>query len=228
MYIQRQPSHILLSIIKVSENPEISNVIHEVLFELEKISDIIFIFPERAFLSKRKFTSLYQGCGWTSYTNLPETFVDILRYDKEIFEGHTGILYANLEDLGKTMISDIPRLPLILGSTVVSAVFEYSRLGTKEFKEIYELKEPTKISEIIMMWLTSERDEDTSGMYCIYKSTSPIMLFPKPALIDKILEGATKDYLETFRDFDLHYLLASLSVKVGIKILNKNFNELGI
>lgn len=204
VYIVNQPKHTLLSVIVV--NSYIYDVIHDNLYNLSKVSDIIFLFSDfynedQKRINKEKFTSLYQACG---FIDCPGSDVDtylfkIFSYSKEIFNKHIGYLITETSLLSGMELDDEfnNKLLEINGSSIIKPIFKIRRATNSELKEIYydtenesEKKYNNPISSFIgaLSEIIKECDPEKVrndeikknkdfGKYCCYSSDSEILYF---------------------------------------------------
>lgn len=249
VYVLNQPKHIILSVVVVNCSIPLIDRIHEDLDKLVKFSDVIFIFCEDKFINnkkinKRKFTSLYQACGFIeSSGNLAKTLFTVLEYSKEIFKKHIGITISNLDDINLTD-TQVKNLIEINGSAVMKPVFKIRRLNSDELYESYSNKEFEEYDdiELVNFKLVSfilklfnkkkEEENDTIGMYKCYTSDSRLLYF-KNGTINILLNFANdermKSYIDSFiDDLDIRGILSSMIKKLNIDSLNQNIEDLEI
>lgn len=250
VYVLNQPKHIILSVVVVNCSIPLIDRIHKDLDKLVKFSDVIFIFCENKFINnkkinKRKFTSLYQACGFIhSSGNLARTLFTVLEYSKEIFKKHIGITISNLDDINFTD-TQIKNLIEINGSAVMKPVFKIRRLNSdelfesygKEFEEYDDVElENFKIASFILKLFNKKKEKedesDTIGMYKCYTSDSRLLYF-KNGTINILLNFANdermKNYIDSFiDDLDLRGILSSIIKKLNIDNLNQNIEDLEI
>lgn len=228
VYINQQPKHSLLSIVVVGDNFPQPQEVHEGLFNLSGISDVIFIFSDKYFHSskncqKSKFVSLYNACGYIdSYSSLPETLLQVFMYDKEIFKCHTGIALMNSWNIG----SNISLLEKINASNIKKPIYKPRHLNSEEYFDIY--KKVEKIN-----WIGKEKtlEDDTVNMYSTHGTESNVV-FLRPDIINLILkfdkEPGLKNYISSFDNSDLRYFIASTLNYLGIEALGINIGEVEI
>lgn len=249
VYVLNQPKHIILSVVIVDCSIPLIDRIHKDLDKLVKFSDVIFIFCEDKFINnkkinKRKFTSLYQACGFTeSSGNLARTLFTVLEYSKEIFKKHIGITISNLDDINLTD-TQIKNLIEINGSAVMKPVFKIRRLNSDELYESYSNKEfeeyddieleNFKLASFILKLFNKKREEnnDTIGMYKCYTSDSRLLYFKNGTiniLLNFVNDERMKNYIDSFiDDLDIRGILSSITKKLNIDNLNQNIEDLEI
>lgn len=249
VYVLNQPKHIILSVVIVDCSIPLIDRIHKDLDKLVKFSDVIFIFCEDKFINnkkinKRKFTSLYQACGFIeSSGNLARTLFTVLEYSKEIFKKHIGITISNLDDINLTD-TQIKNLIEINGSAVMKPVFKIRRLNSDELYESYSNKEfeeyddieleNFKLASFILKLFNKKREEnnDTIGMYKCYTSDSRLLYFKNGTiniLLNFVNDERMKSYIDSFiNDLDIRGILSSITKKLNIDNLNQNIEDLEI
>ena len=249
VYVLNQPKHIILSVVIVDCSIPLIDRIHKDLDKLVKFSDVIFIFCEDKFINnkkinKRKFTSLYQACGFIeSSGNLARTLFTVLEYSKEIFKKHIGITISNLDDINLTD-TQIKNLIEINGSAVMKPVFKIRRLNSDELYESYSNKEfeeyddieleNFKLASFILKLFNKKREEnnDTIGMYKCYTSDSRLLYFKNGTiniLLNFVNDERMKNYIDSFiDDLDIRGILSSIIKKLNIDNLNQNIEDLEI
>lgn len=258
IYIIHQPRKIIFSLIIVDTLLEkgLDEKIHDNLGWLVNYSDIFFVFPEKHFpelskINKRKFTSLYQGCGFIESTTkaLGTDIIKTLLYDREILSNtrdHLGITISNISDLSNISEKQFNNIHSAISAGISRPVYTVRRLSSSEFHDIYCLGEinyeqslknltgHTNIFKTIMkaLWKKGNLTDDI-GMYSTWHSKSPIMYFPKSA-IESILRYRTIDkdsfnnWVETFINVDPRYLIASLVNTCGLDILNMEIDKVEV
>ena len=247
VYVLNQPKHIILSVVVVDCQVPLKTSIHNDLDKLIRYSDVIFIFCNDKFSSnkkidKRKFTSLYQACGFIeSSGNLAKTLFTVLEYSKEIFKKHIGITISNLDNIDITDIQ-IKNLIEINGSAIMKPVFKIRRLESNELFEIYErdieseeIEAKFKITTSILNFIDRKNKiitEDNYGMFKCYTSDSKLLYF-KNGTINLILNFVNNpestNYINSFEnELDIRSVLSSIIKKLGIDNLNQNIEDLEI
>lgn len=230
IYIQRQPKHPIVSLILVDDETPLTNEQHSNLEELTRLSDVLFIFSDDLFpasrqISKNKFTSLYEGCGWIDGgENLAVSYLKSIQYGLEIFEVSIGFCIIRLSDL-RTKLPDNfeSKIINITSSGVSSPIFKIRRLDSTEYFEIYK-----KYGSGLF-----KRNQDIENMYCSYTSDSKIVYFKKQIMrqIVDFWRSTGKEenkYITSFTKSDPRYFLASVSKFLGIQIIDSNIEDLDI
>lgn len=246
VYVLNQPKHIILSIVVVDCQVPLKTAMHHDLDKLVRYSDVIFIFCNKFSsnkkIDKRKFTSLYQACGFVeSSGNLAKTLFTVLEYSKEIFKKHIGITISNLDDIDVTD-TQIKNLIEINGSAIMKPVFKIRRLESNELFEIYErdveseeIEAKFKLTTSILNLIDRKNKiitDDDYGMFKCYTSDSKLLYF-KNGTINLILNFVNSpkstNYINSFEnELDIRSVLSSMIKKLGIDNLNQNIEDLEI
>lgn len=223
IYVLNQPKHSIISLVLVDRKEfPLPDSEHESISKLHEFSDVFFIFPKDIKgIRKDKFTSLYEGCGWTEEdTNLPETFLHAILYSFEIFECHVGFCISRLSDL-KPEIIDGPKIVTLTASNLGSQIFKTRKLGSQEFYDIYK---ETNLGIL-------KRRSDFSNMYASYTSESPILYFKRSGLgvvIDFWRASEDNKYVRSFTLNDPRYFFASVCKYLGIKTIDSDVHDLNV
>ena len=249
IFILNQPKRLMFSVIVVDLplTKPLDDKVHDNLGWLTSYSDIFFIFPESHFpeqskIDKRKFTSLYNGCGYTECSSklIGRNIIKTLLYDVEILcntKNHLGTTISRLSDLSIVSEKQFENLLNIISSGISRPIYTERRLSSSELFDIYSLEDiksdPSvqnlsgrSIFRTIIKALHLKRDSiDSLGMYSTWHSNSPYLFFPKSS-INSILRYRDLDkpgfnkWVDTFINSDPRYLLASLVNTCGLEILN--------
>lgn len=208
MVVLKQPEKSIVSLVVVDSLP--GNQEHEVLEDLRKISDLVFLF-KGVNVYPGKFTSLYQGCGYfiSDFELTVETMKHAMEYCLEIFNQHsTFLICPEILGLGTPGIC-FRNIQTLNSSGLVLPIMVTKRLGCEEFKSIYSQKKG---------WLGNTL-EDTYGMYSSHVTTSPIIMI-RPKMVRTLLE-LSEGILGTFLNSIPHWI-ASVFERNGIEHINSN------
>ena len=255
--VLHQPKHTVCSVIVMNTGYPLPPEVHEGIFKLSEISDLVFIFSRRLFpvetsgISPEKLTTLYGGCAWTEYTydsgsSIGMTILRALLYCQEIFDKHIGYTISqasDLKDLGKVC----ENLVKVNMSSIAKPIYKLRRLSPSELYEFYKVPDTRKnrgsfsglcclgvenIKSIILGELFLPRDPDCR--YCTWHSESKVMYF-RNGTIKTILTmflGDDKykfvEILETFTDPDPRYIFSCIPQLLGIDNLDYNVEDLEI
>lgn len=229
-FILNQPKHITLSIVVITDVPLLEKE-HNNLDKLSETSDIMFIFSKNLLnINKRKFTSLYNGCGYvTEGDSMTTTLLNTFEYSKEIFKKHIGTLIINnASNLGDENINKLLKnIMEVNNSSIIKPILNIKRLNSGEVFNIYKIKNKNIFKKLI------NKQEDFLGMHSLYTSESKFIYF-KNKTIDIILKLIQEDYfidikyVESFKNYDVRYFLSSVIKKLNIDNLNQDIEELEI
>lgn len=248
IYVINQPKHIIASLILMDTPYPLEKSVHESLFKLGKISDLIFIFSQQHFpvetasIRKDKFTTLYQGCAFmeTGNSGLAEGVMKLLLYCQEVFDKHLGYNITLCSQLGNITDITTENIVKLQSSAIVKPVFKASRLSAEELYEFYKDSQKEKevrsmddfcMNIIFSKILGEEFTGTTDCRYCTWKSESPIMFFKNGVIkiiLDKVSQDEYKNIVKTFTDPDIRYLFANLTELCGISNINYNIDDLEI
>lgn len=253
IYVINQPKHIITSIILMDTCYPLKDNVHEGLFKLGEISDLIFVFSPQNFpvetssIKKEKFTTLYQGCAFMEIgeKGLSLGLMKLLLYCQEIFNKHLGYIVTMASCMGDIKQNTIDKIMTIQGSSMAKPIFEARRLNPNEMYEFYKneksIKEDISLLKftglfgtdfINSMILGDEYKGYTDCRYCTWKSESSIMYFKNGVIkifLDRFEESdKMKEIVKTFTDPDIRYLFANLTKLCGLENINYNIDNLEI
>lgn len=230
VYLINQPKHITSSIIILEDTFPLPEDIHTGIEKLCDISDVLFIYAPKYYMRQKhinfdKFASLYRSCAWIeSGASLGSTLMKLLRYDKEIFGCHRNTLIWDFSSIGEV---NTDKITSIIASPLTKPILEIERLGSEEFYEIYE-----ECESIPLLNLLSPKKSSLEKAFCSYKATSDLVLL-RENTIDTVLEfyDNTEDkfpheYIESFTDPNIMYLLGSIIKYLGIDYFNANYLDI--
>lgn len=235
IYVVNQPKHSIVSLVVYDDN--IIDEIHSNIIKLNKISDVIFIFPnnkEYKKIDKNKLTSLYCGCAWIdSYDSLNFTIFKILDYCIQIFKVHNTFLLINMRNLKNISNKLFNNIESVNASSMKNPIFKVRNLTADEYRDIYTRKviENNSIFNKIRKFfgIEDELEEETDDdMFCSYTSDSKVLVYFR-ATINKLIEFNSKNiYSELFNSLDCRYLFASMTKYLNIEITDSNIEDLNI
>lgn len=197
-----QPKHTICSVIVMNTGYPLSPEVHEGIFKLGEVSDLMFIFSRKLFpvetsgISPEKLTTLYGGCAWTEYTydsgpSIGMTIFRALLYCQEIFDKHIGYTISQASDLVR--INEVCKnLVKINMSSVAKPIYKIRRLGSEELFKFYKQSgkkekmgcgglsvfsgiDLENIKASILGKLLYEKEPDCR--YCTWHSESKVMYF---------------------------------------------------
>lgn len=253
IYVTNQPTHSVFSIIIMDTGYPISEKSHKYIEHLQKFSDTCFLFSDKLYkssnISKRKFTSLYEGNCWIDINNaniLPG-IIKVLDYSVEIFEKHGSFIITHLSDLEKYSDEDWKRFcensNKVNMSNILYPILKIERLGNEKMYEFYKENE-VKTEEnsfikfiekkLFLNYFTdffnkSGEVDDDSWMYASWKTESIALFFRLPTikLFIEFLEN-NPNFINTFRGDRTDLFFSSLIRRLGIKNHNCNIEELDL
>lgn len=254
IYVINQPKHVVTSIILMDSSYPLTNKVHEILFKLGEISDLIFVFSSKVFpvetsgINEEKFTTLYQGCAFIDVREqgLSSGLIRLLRYCQEIFDKHLGYTISMCSSLEESDILEDDTLENILkvqASNVIKPIFSSRRLQPEELYEFYKKDRGSKKkynltklflpSDLLSYYTEIEKEflEENDCRYCTWKSESPIMYFKSGvvrAILDKCTSTEGEIFVNTFTDPDIRYLFTNLTKFYGIESINHDIGNLEI
>lgn len=252
VFVINQPSHALLSIIFLDSEFPLAEGVHNNIFKLCDISDVVFIFSDKYFSSKRvnkmKFSSIYKSCCWiNSKDSLPATLLKFFEYDFEIFKNHVGYMIMNSSDLGKVDIDEklINNTNKFMREDINNPIFKIKTKTSEEMLDIYGLDEDCEDEDEVERSLFSkvldklttlikgnkvvkiDEEEDISNMFSTYYSESEI-LFIKSSVVKSILDFSNSDenkrirFIESFKYWDIRHFIASIVKYLKLEIYDVN------
>ncbi len=215
-YVEEQPSRSILSVVVLDELP-MSEVAHQKMSELGEVSDILLIIPKnkREGIVARKIGSLYQACCWVeAECELPETLMESLEYDKEIFGNHRLILITQVSDMTEFSGVEIQK---IAASSITKPIYQTRRLSSQEFFEIYRdgRKEPSMFNRFFRI---PQPSPEMSNLYTTHESISKEILL-RPVVVSRMIDfwkseredGFTGEgYVCSFVQPEIKHFVASL------------------
>jgi hypothetical protein len=224
VFVLKQPTHGIVSIVLVNRDEfPVNEAVHENLDALAKISDLLFIFKEKYNIFPNKFSNLYGACGFINNTDEPlgVPFFILLSYCREVFNKHSEFIITDTNYLSENNYSDlINRIPedIALGGSNLP-ITEIRRLNNVELAEIYEAKKA---------WIGTGKFIN-DRVWSTHKTTSPIIYLKKPVISAMLGEDPEdkeiQDYIKTFSEGDLTYLLGSYIKKLSLDNLNFGLDE---
>ena len=230
VYVINQPKHILSSIIVVGDEFPLTTEIHDDIEKLCEISDVLFIYAPKHFTHQEeinfdKFASLYRSCAWIeSRASLGSTLIRLFEYDKEVFQCHRSTIIMNSWNLGDI---DTDKIMSILSSTLSKPILKIERLGSEEFYDIYKWDR----SHPILRYITPLKDR-LERAFCSYRSTSDLVFLREHTIGTLCKFYNTEDdrfphdYINSFTEDDIRYLLGSIIRYLDIDDLNMNYKTL--
>lgn len=245
IFVINQPKKSIISIVIVNDlSFPLTNTLHDNIFELEELSDVLFIFPDSTKnINIEKFANLYRSIGWIeSGGNLSKTIMKTLDYCINIFENqYVGFNIVNTKDIKDEKLTNrlkdnINKVNL---SSVKMPIFSISRLGPSELYDIYKDDNMTSLIPIQTkvnwkFWEKSEEDKtlekkDSVNMFSTYKSESKVLYFKVNTIKTLVefykIDGNTAKF-ESFVWDDCRYMFASMIKYFGIDNHNCNIDDL--
>lgn len=231
VYVINQPKHITSTIIVLGDIFPLPEDAHNDIEKLCDISDVLFIYAPTHFthqeeINFNRFSSLYKSCAWIeSGSCLGSTLLHMIEYDQEIFGCHRNTIIMNSSKLGNI---DIDKLISISSSPLNRPILEIERLSSEEFYEIYSEEEYTNP---ILNYLKPKR-EALERAFCSYKVTSDLAMFREDTLntilkfYDNPEDEFPKQYVRTFTEDNIMYMLGSLIKYIGIDYLDRNYKDI--
>ena len=242
VYVANQPQHAVISLIIVGDTWPLSENLHDNIFRLEEISDVVFVFSDKYFpghknIDKNKFANLYRACAWIeSDESLSETIFKILKYSEAIFQKHVGYCFMNSWDIEQKLTQDtLDNIVKATSSDLYKPIFKLYRLSNEELWNIYKIEPHESIeynkTSILRKFLKLDKynkPTDNSNMFSTYSSKSDILLLKKQ-VINTLINFDNTDELgisKTFITNDIRFLLASLVKYLGIDNINCSIENL--
>ena len=231
VYVINQPRHITSSIIVLGDVFPLHQEAHNDIEKLCEISDVLFIYAPKHFTRQKeinfnKFSSLYKSCAWIeSGACLGSTLLHMIEYDQEIFGCHRNTIILNSDKLGNI---DTEKLVSLSSSSLSKPILEIERLSSEEFYEIYHEDEYTNP---ILNYLKPKK-EALERAFCSYRVTSDLAIFREDTLntimkfYDNPEDEFPKQYVRTFTEDDVMYMLGSLIKYLGIDYLDRNYKDI--
>lgn len=245
-----QPRHSICSIVLMDSSYPLEKEVHEGIFKLGEVSDIIFIFSSTYFpkntsmIDKDKFCTIYGGTAWIEQglsVSVGETLLKVIKYCKHIFNSHTE--YTFLMCSGFSIAEKIiPNLMKVALSGIIKPIYSCERLGAERMYDIYKKrgsKEENKgggdvIKGIIKKITSRITETGYDCRYCTWSCNSEIM-FVKIGILNRVLDiidGDSGDrFLEIIRSFttpNIKDILCNLFKLSGIVNINYNLEDLEV
>lgn len=226
-FVGEQPEKAILSIVVVDQVP-VPDSSHQKLFELQEVSDLLFIIREKNIVA-RKFGSLYRACCWVEAEGgLAETLMEALEYDKEIFGSHVLVMVTKVSNMTELNGQDLQK---IAASSISKPIFETRKLTSQEFFDIYrDDRVESWINKYLFIPLSSP---DLSDLYTTHQVISKETII-RPTTIGRMIEfwksikddGFTGEgYVCSFnRQLSLDFFLASILKRLKQGELNIGLN----
>lgn len=225
MFVVNQPDHAIMSIVFVGANEyPLSETIHDNLYELSKLSDIVFIFHKDGAkgINKDRFCNLYSGCAWTEASkSIVKSLLFVGEYDRNIFQNHVGyLIFSDIRTIPHISEENKKKVLSIVSSSVSDPILSLDRLTAEELCAIYS--EPSDISS----WIARPINKNDKK-YTIWKSSSDI-IFLRPGTVSEFSTLST-EYKDSFSWDDIRYFIASAVKRLGKEnigpdIFSVNFN----
>ena len=149
----------------------------------------------------------------------------MIEYDQEIFGCHRNTIILNSDKLGNI---DTKKLVSLSSSPLSKPILEIERLSSEEFYEIYHEDEYTNP---ILNYLKPKK-EALERAFCSYRVTSDLAIFREDTLntimkfYDNPEDEFPKQYVRTFTEDDVMYMLGSLIKYLGIDYLDRNYKDI--
>lgn len=229
--------HRHISIVLVSNILPLEEIHHTFLDKLAEWSDIIYIFPEvdysgYASLSRKKFTSLYNGMAWTEEnsrkSNIVECLIFSLSYILNVFSSYSGVSLINLNGVNEENKEKLlENLPKIYGSEIVQPVLNIQRVDPVSLFYLYMDAVDQKLGKGLF-----GDDYNNFGMYTRFFTSDPV-IFLRMSTISEILKytESKPDYTKSFSYLDTSEaftFLASVIRELGLTNLNSSIEILDI
>lgn len=220
IYVNNQPERSIFSVIIMDTEFPISKKLHESITNLQKFSDTCYLFSDDLYSSKRvskkKFTSLYEGNCWINVEgdNILPSIMKVFDYALEIFNKHSSFMIMNLSDLEKYSEEEWVKFKdnccKVNSSNILRPILKIDRIGNEDIYEYYRKDEEcaeTDTNPIIeffpfnnaisrklglnyftSMFETKESndEEDCSNMYSSWITSSRVLFFRRPSIKDFI------------------------------------------
>ncbi len=210
IYILEQPKCIEMSILVIGKDWKMGDLNHKLLDSLAEKTDLFLIFIGHPEINKEKMASLYRASGYViAEKGQGIALKNLLRYEKEIFQDkHLSFLVVQPEsDPGF-----LEKTRKWTESGMGKPIFNLKRVGWQELSEYY-IQEVEK-KRWWEFW-KKKKEPDLSGKYSTHNSDSPVIFFKTGIL--NILIKLEDSYIETFKETDIRYFLASAMARLGIE-----------
>lgn len=216
VYIVKQPDHITLSVVQVSDNYPKYKEQQVVLDMLSEMTDVVFVFSGMKEIDYKKFTTLHLGCGYVvcDKQTRAENLLGIVTYFKEVYSRHLSYIFMNDWDIThRESFESLQKLQDWNASTIVAPLMTVKRLSEESLANVY-------VPDYEKTWWGGTKRVYRKGCdYQTHYSTSPF-IYLKDIVMKKLLaKDKIEEYAETFVETDPSTMLASLVTDLRIKTL---------
>lgn len=215
VYIVKQPEHITLTVIQVSDNYPKVDFQQKVFDTLSDISDVIFVFSGRREVDYKKFTTLHRANGYVvcKKNTRAENLLGIVTYFREIYSRHLSYLFINDWEIGGDSFEALKNLQGWNASTIVAPLMTIKRVSEEDLAAMYV---PTYKRT---WWGGIEKTYKKGCDYQTHYSDGPF-IYLKDVVMKKLLaKEKLEEYAETFIEDDPNSMLASLVTDLRIKTM---------